>query len=69
MKTRHCVTLFCIAIASNYVNSCPTCVGRVSRQSAPFFTDDCYQRKQHAQAQPKTKKEQQSQKTLKTTST
>lgn len=25
-----------------HVSACPTCIGRVKEQSAPFFADECY---------------------------
>lgn len=26
-----------------FLQSCPDCVGKVTEQSPPFFTDECYQ--------------------------
>lgn len=50
-KMKALVSLFlcCVTLLSTHVQSCPICVGRVSRQSAPFFSDACYCNK------PKTK--------------
>jgi hypothetical protein len=37
-----CVALD-VEISFYAVQSCPTCVGKISEESPPFFTDECYQ--------------------------
>lgn len=38
----HGLMLCILVMWSHTCAACPTCVGRVSKQSAPFFSDECY---------------------------
>lgn len=40
------VLLFCINSAYN----CPTCIGKVTRDSAPFFSDELYETEESTQS-------------------
>jgi hypothetical protein len=42
MKIRNIVIIFCIILCNIHLQACPTCVGRLSKDSAPFFYDECY---------------------------
>lgn len=42
MKTRYCIAILYLMMYSNEATACPTCVGRVSKKSAPFFSEECY---------------------------
>ena len=42
MKTELFVAIYTVLICSNVCIACPTCVGHVTKQSAPFFSDECY---------------------------
>lgn len=42
MKIIYGLLLCYTTLLSTHAYSCPTCVGRVSRQSAPFFSNACY---------------------------
>ena len=47
------ITLLSLVTAINYIHSCPTCVGRVTKQDPPFFSAAFEQKrlKQHAPQQ------------------
>jgi hypothetical protein len=42
MKIIYHLLLWYTMLSGTYSQSCPTCVGRISRQSEPFFSDVCY---------------------------
>jgi hypothetical protein len=52
MKVIYGLLLVLAASIGMNTMSCPTCVGRVSRKSAPFFSDECYRQ---AKKQPRKK--------------
>lgn len=45
MNNRYNFILIILAIPS-YCAACPCCVGTVTADSEPFFSDDCYKEKQ-----------------------
>jgi hypothetical protein len=67
MKIRYCIILLCLARITTSVNTCPTCVGRVSKQSAPFFSDACYKDPVHPPEKQTLLQEQENQEVSSTT--
>ena len=41
-----CKLLLLVWMAPFYCNACPNCIGTVDEDSAPFFSDECYQGEQ-----------------------
>lgn len=48
---------FLALIITSYLNTCPTCVGKITHKSPPFFSDSFYAPEQKKSLKPSTPEE------------